>query len=81
MLLNTERANSLFFLFYMKKLQNKLSLNKQTLSVLTAREQNSVRGGQLDNEEVDGGDGYFLSIGCCCSKANHCDRTLTRASC
>lgn len=64
----------------MKKLQNKLSLNKQTLSVLTAREQNSVRGGQLAPEE-EGGDGYFLSIGCCCSKANHCDRTLTRASC
>lgn len=64
----------------MKKLQNKLSLNKQTLSVLTAREQNSVRGGEVIQEE-EGGDGYFLSIGCCCSKRQECPRTLTNASC
>jgi len=77
-LLNVARLKPLFFPFSMKKLQTKLSLNKQTLSVLTAREQNNVRGGQLAPEDGgDGGENYFTSIGCTCSKRHGCDRTLT----
>jgi hypothetical protein len=63
----------------MKKLQTKLSLNKQTLSVLTAQELTKIRGGQLAPEEGgEGGEGYFTSITHRCSCQFRCDRVLTQ---
>lgn len=55
------------FPLFMKKLGNKLTLNKETLSILTEKEMGQVKGG------------YFLSIGCYCSKAHDCTRVLTKA--
>jgi hypothetical protein len=55
----------------MRELGKKLTLRKKSMTVLNENQAGNVRGGLVEPIEE------FLSIGCACSKANHCDRTLT----
>lgn len=48
----------------MKTLKKKLVLNKETITHLSDTQMSAIKGG------------YFLSIGCECSKYNSCTRTL-----
>lgn len=54
----------------MKNLKGKLNLKKTSMTVLNENESVNIKGGAE----------AILSIGCACSKRNHCDRTLTNTS-